>query len=456
MKIFLGDLHIGGGDALDDFMLLNNYPGQSSAQIKKNFAALTEKMHKTFESFIEFILSLKSNNERIELVLLGDTLDCLQIRDLKFASPEKIERIIKAHKQVFDSLNRFVNAGGEITYVVGNHDHELMSPDCFNALKEAVPEINLPYDGLPVCYYIDEDEGVYAEHGNQTDPMNKYKDPCDPYESTIGSFVVTNIINPLEEKYPFLDNLNSPMEVLWTMIRKIPDIINSRFRKALLENVQFVSPWLRNEEPKKIDYKALKKDVMRDEASEDSSLVHFFRQLINLVIDRGRLLNTPETRQNLLEIIIALEEILKSNTKEGIYARAAILCLENLDRHPVKLLRNTIKEKHADFAYNLIFANEKQVEKYMKKGDIIGKPPEKIKCLVFAHYHTPKIFQWEDRFYANTGTWKGVAIPSSNNSFILRQLLPFVVFRSKGKYETPEVHLMNFKKTKQFRSLFES
>lgn len=86
-----------------------------------------------------------ATNRPIEIVLNGDTVDFLAELDLPAAGvgavatwssftsdPQaavaKFNAIVKRDKAVFDSFGPFLNAGGRLTVLLGNHDIELSLP----------------------------------------------------------------------------------------------------------------------------------------------------------------------------------------------------------------------------------------------------------------------------------------------------------------------------------------
>jgi UDP-2,3-diacylglucosamine pyrophosphatase LpxH len=90
---------------------------------------------------------------------------------------EKLARALERHPLVFAALGRFVEAGHSLTFVVGNHDVELLWPVVQRALREAIVD-HLPPSGRdrhlerihvePIFHWI---PGVmFVEHGHRYDP----------------------------------------------------------------------------------------------------------------------------------------------------------------------------------------------------------------------------------------------------------------------------------------------
>ena len=83
MKFFISDLHLGCGDALEDFCLWD----QGGIATEKKADCIAEgmkRMHKAFSEFIDHIIRKgKEGDAPPELIFLGDTFDLLQVLQIK-------------------------------------------------------------------------------------------------------------------------------------------------------------------------------------------------------------------------------------------------------------------------------------------------------------------------------------------------------------------------------------
>src|SRR5690606_29945858 len=122
--------------------------------------------------FVDWILAgARRRRERAHLVILGDFLDLLQVRTgLPPAAPEHTAAIIAAHAPVFAHLRRFSESGGAISFVVGNHDHDIFAPEAWETLRRALPALNAESGGAPTGWFAAPEAALYAEHGHQFDP----------------------------------------------------------------------------------------------------------------------------------------------------------------------------------------------------------------------------------------------------------------------------------------------
>lgn len=125
-KIFISDLHIGDGTKTDDF-----YKG---------------------EEFFRFLDIIERDNAR--LFIVGDLFELWQA---------DLDRIVFHHSEVIKRLLSFADKK-RLTYIIGNHDH--------------IPFVKYIDPGLDVCLeFEDAEKAIWAEHGNQYDIFNCYKDP---------------------------------------------------------------------------------------------------------------------------------------------------------------------------------------------------------------------------------------------------------------------------------------
>lgn len=146
-------------------------------------------------------------NDRTILVLNGDIYDL----DLVTALPEdppfrvrwlerrcglaptpekaawKLSRILEDHPGFVDALARHLGTGGEVVHVLGNHDRELVFEPVRALLVETLKKsaarqgLRIPEGSLRLEPWFFHVPGLlYAEHGNQYDEYNAYRDVLHP------------------------------------------------------------------------------------------------------------------------------------------------------------------------------------------------------------------------------------------------------------------------------------
>ncbi len=206
----ISDLHIGGEPAK-----LNEERG---FQINTHTQYLAD--------FIE-LLAVQTGKP-IELVINGDLVDFLA--ETPWAAFEhqipnvitKLNNIIKREAHVFQALTKFLQSPKHrLVLLLGNHDIELSLPPIRTVLEKAIgatpANFRFIFDGE--AYTIGKE--VLIEHGNRYDSWNSVDDNRlrvlreklsrneipDSFYPPKGSVLVEKIMNPMKEKYRFVDML---------------------------------------------------------------------------------------------------------------------------------------------------------------------------------------------------------------------------------------------------------
>ncbi len=223
-RVIVSDLHLGGGDRLDDF---------------------DDDM-----AFATFVDSYVCGEQPTELILAGDTVEFLQVRLAGLddddwseeAAENRIAAVIAAHPLVFAALARFAaRPGSELTVLIGNHDFELHYPAAKARLAAAVGlTLADPRLRFGVSYH---GGGVYLVHGNQFDGWNRFVNfdgISEPFEVVRGTQLVKEVINDLEDDplqiAPLLDNVKPTSAFFW-YLAALPRMRNAASRRFFLRGV---------------------------------------------------------------------------------------------------------------------------------------------------------------------------------------------------------------------------
>jgi UDP-2,3-diacylglucosamine pyrophosphatase LpxH len=217
IKLVVSDLHLGVGKGLPDGTL--------------NTLEEFYFDHK-FEEFISFYTSGKYEGFDVELVLNGDIFNFLQI-DYKghfvgviteSISVNKMQRIVSGHQLFFESLKKFSSLGHKITYIIGNHDQEMLWPRVREVLNEAVGQ-TVKFQNL--FYFFD---GVHIEHGHMHEAANRFnpkkfflrKNLPEPILNLpFGSHFFIDCVLKLKFIYPHVDKVRPFGKALrWVFINK--------------------------------------------------------------------------------------------------------------------------------------------------------------------------------------------------------------------------------------------
>ncbi len=202
--IIMGDIEMGGGTLTDDFI--------SDHTLAKLISTLAQRKHP------------------VDLVLNGDTFDflkCPYVMGNTRSYPRhitaeislsKLTQIHKSHEKVFLALKKFVQEKeNRLYFIIGNHDHDLF----FAAVQQKMREYLGTKRNVHFRLYY-RSQGVYAEHGQQYDFLNRIK-PNQPFH-TYGEKQILNIpwlsfglisrFMFLKEEHPFLERIK-PLPLLF-------------------------------------------------------------------------------------------------------------------------------------------------------------------------------------------------------------------------------------------------
>jgi len=228
--IILGDVEMGGGTLTDDFI--------SDRAISELINELTEKRHP------------------IDLVLNGDTFDFLKCPFIddktktcsyprhihKDISLSKLKLIHKAHKKVFEALSKFVKKkNNKLIFIFGNHDADLL----FKAVQKEIKIILKSRKNVLFRWFY-KSNGVYAEHGQQYDFLNKMNKKI-PFHEYRGkqilnvpwiSYSVMNRFMYIKEEHPFTERIK-PIPLLFTYHRAVAKKISIRLIIYFLKSILY-------------------------------------------------------------------------------------------------------------------------------------------------------------------------------------------------------------------------
>ncbi|MBF0297595.1 MAG: metallophosphoesterase [Oligoflexia bacterium] len=179
------------------------------------------------EEFLQYYSSNEYKDFPVELVINGDFLDFLSIPFVKFfddefwserASIEKLKLILKAHQKVIKELVGFISeANKKITYIVGNHDAEMI----FSKVRELFLQEFPPVVREKINFIIFENnyfpiKEILIKHGHQYEPAH-YNNPQKSIIKTTsgesyflppwGTYYVTKIINKFKAERSFINSI---------------------------------------------------------------------------------------------------------------------------------------------------------------------------------------------------------------------------------------------------------
>jgi UDP-2,3-diacylglucosamine pyrophosphatase LpxH len=183
-----------------------------------------------FEEFLAHYTSGPYEDAEIELIFNGDMLNLIQA-DYRGHFPtilteaisvEKLRKVIEGHPRFFDTLRRFLSESKHsLTFIVGNHDQEMLWPATRKLFEEAVGRA---VQWKNFHYFVD---GIHIEHGHQYEAVNRV-DPVRPFlteglaEPILnlpwGTLFTASYIVRLKLHRPYVDKVRPFRMVLWWML----------------------------------------------------------------------------------------------------------------------------------------------------------------------------------------------------------------------------------------------
>jgi UDP-2,3-diacylglucosamine pyrophosphatase LpxH len=184
----------------------------------------------------------RTSTTLVELIINGDFLDFLAQEgpadrpwhafiDDPHEALSTFREIRDQDRDVFEALRALLEAGADLTLLLGNHDIELSFPSVRQLLQD---DLYVPHGGrLKFIYdgeaYVVGD--VLIEHGNRYDGFNVIDhdrmrrlrsamsrrqplNPPDSFEPPPGSRLVEQVMNPLKQSYGFIDLLKPETEAV--------------------------------------------------------------------------------------------------------------------------------------------------------------------------------------------------------------------------------------------------
>ena len=185
-----------------------------------------------------FIDRLAGSLELVELIIAGDFVDFLAERPVVGEDWAPFHRdadeaaaifaLVATEREpaVFQALKRLLAAGHRLTILLGNHDLELSLPSVRAAMEQVLGAGR--GTGADLFFVYDNEAYVVGdaiiEHGNRADPANEVDHDAlrsvrvlqsrradsrraAPFTPPVGSRIVASLMNPLKQRWPFIDLL---------------------------------------------------------------------------------------------------------------------------------------------------------------------------------------------------------------------------------------------------------
>jgi UDP-2,3-diacylglucosamine pyrophosphatase LpxH len=225
VKIVISDFHLGTGRIL----------GDGAINTLEEFY-YDEK----FAELLNYYSTGIYADHEVELIINGDFLNLIGIDYrghyltvlTESISLEKIKRVVHGHQVVFAAMKKFAQSPNHlITYVVGNHDQEMLWPAVRLFFNEAIGA-SVRYKNI--VYFFD---GVHIEHGHMYQFINRFnpkrfflkKNVAEPILNLpFGSHFFVSFLMKVKDYNPHIDKIR-PLGALikWGLIQETVQTIKT-------------------------------------------------------------------------------------------------------------------------------------------------------------------------------------------------------------------------------------
>ena len=204
-----------------------------TAEQRHNF----EKEFEAWRRLLEGIGIQRSVESLINAISDREEIYGLQTDDYK--SVLKLDVVLDGHSEFFEALAEWLGSGHRIIIVKGNHDLEWYWLAVRNYLRldlslrlasQSAQPVDVVLKGtvLPNVTFIDQsmvvDGEFYVEHGHRYDPLTRVIGADTVNEGRelnipFGSFINRYLLNFIEKKYSFIDNIRPTENILPLLLR---------------------------------------------------------------------------------------------------------------------------------------------------------------------------------------------------------------------------------------------
>lgn len=231
LRIVVSDFHLGKG--------IRHGSGQVN---------IMEDFHHDlkFREFLDYYSKAEFKGFEVDLIFNGDMFNLIQTDYhghytgiiTESVSVEKFRHILDGHPIFFDALKKFLaNPKHRLTYVVGNHDQEMMWAKTKKMLED---RLDAKVFWHHTYYQVD---GMYVEHGNQYEAVNRI-DPTMPFltknlqEPILnlpwGTLFTVDYLVRLKQQRPYIDKIRPFRSmILWSLLQSFWGTMASLFRLGM-------------------------------------------------------------------------------------------------------------------------------------------------------------------------------------------------------------------------------
>lgn len=171
-----------------------------------------------------------------QLVFVGDFLDL--VTDAPWTEPRAaVAAVFGVHASLRRALADFVDGGGELSFIGGNHDAALGMAGAADDLADALGVLGHSRARLVTRPWFVRDRGVHFEHGHMYDPDNAPGHPLVDGGTGLGAHFSAEFIHPTQAFRFMHRNDAMPLELLMTAVHsygsRVPEVLACYLQTAV-------------------------------------------------------------------------------------------------------------------------------------------------------------------------------------------------------------------------------
>jgi UDP-2,3-diacylglucosamine pyrophosphatase LpxH len=389
--IVVSDLHVGG----------NSFPMLGRPDYLQDFLE-------------QLAIYVPRRHEELELVINGDFIDFLAESPhaawtaTEKSALQKFQAIAKRHPALFGALRKCVSKLPRCTIILGNHDIELAYP---RVRDELFRELNADAHGVVFtttneAYRIG---GVLIEHGNRYDPWNaidhdglrqivsassRGESPPSDLRVCPGSYLVHEVMNPLKERYHFVDLLKPEDKLVLLLLTTLEPKLKFDLKTVLQAATKYVAYVYHDAQQAEGEAPAERHLI----SAQDSTRVNEELPTSVTAAFADELRLEENTRRN-VSVVNQLHKLFLKDPTESLYTK--LEQGELIEPYRLKKLQLALKHK---------LYNDTTFREDDHTGPFAAAARRMIQSgvasvVIMGHTHLARRVAIDSGWYLNTGTW---------------------------------------------------
>lgn len=359
----------------------------------------------------------------VHLVIAGDIVDFLAEEPFEAftasqeSAVQKLERAMNATASVWSALRAFVETGAQLTLLLGNHDVELSLPIPRRLFLEYLGpgRVDFVYDNQALTL-----GELLIEHGNRYDNWNAVQhdalrlarsalsrgEEARSFPAPHGSVLVQQVMNPLKQKYSFIDLLKPETAAVLPLIAVLePSALNNLSQVVKLQLNSSGIKMANDGQPEEAGYRGAEAPANPSAlVADDQWLTATDRQLIAEALALAGITPPRDRTTRGAEPAEAASGSRGFLDKLGTVKDSMLLLWASQQERPAQIKRLYEAWRRLIEHHHQAFDLEHEAEEYLKPAQTLAA--RGFQVIVFGHTHLARQVKLANGArYINTGTW---------------------------------------------------